>query len=344
MRYPDTQLVLGVNDVGEPVVWDLKTTAHLVVMGKSGTGKSSVAQIAVANALLHGYQLVIVDPSKGAVDFTQWAKPRALAFAGEGDFDATEAAIGWVFEEMNRRSALNGKYGVGNMTDLPEDVRPRRLLVLFDEFNSYINGEEKTFANPTNDVTIANVNAEAKNRNRSIQVTGSRLAKIALQGRSLGINLLFGAQRLSIDDMSHVSGGNQFFRTLGRMMLGSDSLQGVVSQSKLREANRMQRDLQGEGGKIPVGRGLYESADSELTSIQSWWSGGQSALTGVVEGVPAVEPVDITPYLPQTAEKYGEIDVKEILPDITTEAQEQVEEATEAPLDGWDFSFDDPML
>ena len=57
---------LGVDDMGKPVYWSMKDTFHLLISGKSGTGKSSIAQIVVAEALLKGHDIILIDPSKVA--------------------------------------------------------------------------------------------------------------------------------------------------------------------------------------------------------------------------------------------------------------------------------------
>lgn len=298
---------LGVNDLGNPVFWEVKGTPHIAIMGKTGTGKSSAAQIVVAEALLHGYQLIIIDPTKGAVDFDQWARPKALAFVGLKRMRETEAVIAWVENEMNRRSQINAEYGVGNILDLPEDVRPERMMILFDEFNNYISNMSKTAPNPNNDLSIANDNANITNTNNSIRRTMASLSRIALAGRSLGISIVLGAQRISTDDMRQFSNGSAFWRSTGRILLGADATIGVVSPGNLSAANRLQNSLKGEGGLIPQGRGLFESAQGQLNAVQTWWSGDQDKLTQVVADVPDAEPIDYAKYMPKQAEQYGEV-------------------------------------
>lgn len=332
MKFDNRRFPLGVDDMGEFVTWDVRQTPHLCVMGKSGTGKSSLAQIPAVEALLHGYQLIVIDPSKGANDFKTWGDPRSLAFIGQGDFRGTEAAILWAEAEMGRRVQLMAKNGYSNIMDMPEEERPPRILIIFDEFNSYLGGIEKTASNPTGDTKIANFNSRINNKNASIRRTGGAMSRIALQGRTAGINMLLGAQRLSTADMDNIQGGKAFFKTLGRVMLGSDSLMGVVSNQNLSEANRLQRSIK-DGEGMPLGRGVYESADAHLTAVQTWWSGGNQAIEQVLKDVPPVEKVDITPYLPPEAETFGEVDkqqAEQVLSETDqTITEEQIEDAEE---------------
>lgn len=335
-------LPLGVDDMGELVSWNLKTTYHIAIMGKSGTGKSSAAQIVVADALLHGYRILIVDPSKGAIDFTQWARPLSLAFVGTDEMRRTEAAVKWLESEMRRRTAILAERGVGNLNDLPEqdrDAMPRILLV-FDEFNSYLARMGKTAANPAHDIDIANDNAAITGLNNSITRTVSALAQIALQGRTSGISILLGAQRLTLKDLERFTNGSQFYRTLGKMLLGNDKVDGIISDANVVAAHRLQNTLQGDGGNIPQGRGMWEDMDGHLTSIQTWYSGGQDALADAVSGVAAPEPVDLDPFLPQESEHFGEIGADlvqaEERPGLRID-EEDLADATDVDLGDWDL-------
>ena len=337
-------LPMGVDDTGEVISWNLKDTYHVAVMGKSGTGKSSAAQIIVADALLHGWQIIIIDPSKGAIDFTQWAQPLALAYVGNGQMDETEAVIGWVEHEMNQRVKMLSQQGAGNINDLPEQERPPRILIVFDELNGYLTKMGKTAPNPNRDITIANENARIQSQNNSITRTMSAMSKIALQGRTAGISLLLGGQRLGIKDFERFPGGNQFYRTLGRLLLGNDAPEGVIAASNIREAHRLQESMKSVGGQVPKGRGLWENMDGRLTAIQTWYGGGQEKLAEAVAGIPAPEPIDITPYMPEQVTQLGEVAREEV--ESSTPAQEQrqeqelqqkVEDAEEINIDDWDI-------
>lgn len=334
-------LPLGIDDMGELVSWNLKTTYHIAIMGKSGTGKSSAAQIVVADALLHGYQILIIDPSKGAIDFTQWAKPLALAFISTDLMRETEGTVKWLENEMRRRTAFLAERGASNINDLSQHDRQGmpRILLVFDEFNSYLARMGKTAANPAHDIDIANDNALITGLNNSITRTVSSLAQIALQGRTSGISILLGAQRLTLRDMEKFTNGSQFFRTLGKMLLGNDKVDGIISDANIIAAHRLQNTLQGDGGKIPQGRGMWEDMDGHLTSIQTWYSGGQEQLADAVAGVPAPNPIDISPFMPQETEHFGEIEADKVqVEDMQGQRinEQALDEATDVDLGDWE--------
>lgn len=341
-KLDNRKFLLGVDDMGEQVLWNLKTSPHLLIEGKSGTGKSSAMMNAVAQAFLHGGKVLLIDPSKGCVDFTQWAKPRSVAFVGVNQMRETEAALAWAVEEMKTRVAINSKYGVGNIYDLdPEQVDEEdrkhlyQLFIGFDEFNSYLGKAGKTQSNPNHDVKLANENAQVSATNTSISRAMSSLAEIGTQGRTAAVHLILGAQRLGMKDMEPYNGG-ALMRSTARILLGTDTCAGVITQPNVSEANRLQKQLKGAGGTIPSGRGLFETMDGTLSAVQTYYySSDQADFTSLVSDVPEREPIDLTPYLPKEAESFGEMSQESIQEEIArAEANDAADAAALAELFG----------
>ena len=170
------------------------------------------------------------------------------------------------------------------------------------------------------------------------------MSKIALQGRTAGISLLLGGQRLGIKDFERFPGGSQFYHTLGRLLLGNDTPEGIIAASNIREAHRLQESMKSVGGQVPKGRGLWENMDGRLTAIQTWYGGGQEKLAEAVAGIPAPDPIDITPFMPEQAIQLGEVAREEV--EAATPLQEQcqeqelrqkVEDAEEISIDDWEL-------
>lgn len=339
---------IGVDDMGEVIQWETKSTPHLVIEGKSRAGKSSAMQIAVAQAFLHNGMVILIDPSKGCMDFTQWAVTKSYAFVGEGQMRETEAALAWAEHEMRTRVAINKKYGVGNIYTLkPEDVDEedrahlRPLFVCFDEFNSYLMKAGKTTPNPNHDMKLANANAQISSTNNSINRAMSTISAIATQGCATGVHLILGAQRLGAKDLEKYNGN--WFRSTGRILLGTDTCAGVITQPNVSEANRLQKSLKGDGGEIPKGRGLYENMGGKLSAIQTWfYSTDQKEFAQLVEHVPDVTPIDLTPYMPQEAEVFGEVSEQSLQEELAkAKADETVDNVALASLLGMDSTDDD---
>lgn len=326
---------LGVDDMGGIVSWRNAHTPHLLIMGKTGTGKSSTAMTIIAEAMLKGAQTIIIDPKKGAIDFTKWAVPKALAYAGPGQSRDAEAIVKWLENEMYRRVTLCEKYGANQISRLPAEARPKEIYLFWDEFNSWLGDRSNTTPNRTGDIEIANANAAIIAVNNSINRTMTSLAAIAVQGRTAGIHLVFGGQRLSKDDFSRYNNGDAFYRSLGRTMLGGDEPMGVVSMANVKEAHRLQNSMKNSAGELPRGRGLYESAEAKLSALQSWYSGEQDDLAELFRDTPAPEPIDYTPYMPQAAATFGQVEQEELEQLQTQEPTVTEEDISEAEELDW---------
>ncbi|GGI15482.1 hypothetical protein GCM10007377_16120 [Galliscardovia ingluviei] len=310
-------LPFAVDDLGAPVSWDLTNTYHIAVMGGTGTGKSSLMQILVADALIKQWNIIIIDPSKGAMDFTQWAKPRALNFVGLGQLRETEATVSWLVNEMEQRAKLMSEHGVGNIRLLPEETRPHPILLVFDELNGYLGRHRQEAANPGRDTDIAQSNAQIREINNSLQRTMTALSRIALEGRASGIHLLLGGQRLSLDDFRSY-GGDAFYRSLARVLLGNGEAAGVVSQNNIVAAHRLQNGIKSNGGTIPVGRGIWQNAEGALNAIQTYYGGKQDSLLEQVQHIPEITPVDVSMFMPNQTAQLGNISAEELLAEQDT--------------------------
>ena len=288
---PLRALPFGVRDNGEPAVFDTKTSPHILVTGTTGFGKSSAMQVIVTSASLKDWDVIVADPNKGAADFAPLRR-RALAFAT--DLPHTEAALRWAAEEMRRRVAMAQAAGVGGVADLPEDARPKPVLVLVDEFNSLVGAPARAQANPTKDPTIANRNLLIGEENRSRRQIGQYVCDIAAQGRSAWIVLALAAQAFSGDELGSLPAPGTLKRNLSRLFLGNGNAAGNVSPLNVRDANRLIRSF----GDMPKGRGVYEPTGGKVKAVQCWWSGGVDEMTARLAGLPDVKPLDLTGLLP----------------------------------------------
>jgi len=168
---------LGVNHAGETVNQPWSKLGHLLVAGKTGSGKSVFLRSLAYQALSEGAQLLLVDLD-GAT-FPMLADHPALmdsiAITPQAAQEAVERALG----ECDHRAALYRQVD-GYPENLEEfnavgvrhggDPLPR-LMVVLDEFSALITtlgGPKSSFAN--------------------------RVAELGWRGRKFGIHLVFAAQ------------------------------------------------------------------------------------------------------------------------------------------------------
>lgn len=171
------QVLLGINHAGENISQSWSKFGHLLVAGKTGSGKSVFLRLLVYQALAEGAQLLLVDLD-GAT-FPMLANHPALlapiAFTPQAAQEIVERALG----ECDHRAALYMQ-----MDGYPENLEEfnrisvrhgsqpfPRLMVVLDEFSALVmalGGPKSSFAN--------------------------QVAELGWRGRKFGIHLVFAAQ------------------------------------------------------------------------------------------------------------------------------------------------------
>lgn len=121
-------LALGVNISGEAMYYDLAKMPHMLVAGRTGSGKSVFVQSIITSIVYHftpdKCKLMIIDPK--AVDFAAWDNVPHLITPVVTD--ATEAvnALKWSVRDMEDRYQKLKKMGVRNIGEYNEKVSKLR--------------------------------------------------------------------------------------------------------------------------------------------------------------------------------------------------------------------------
>lgn len=275
------QLLFATGIEGTPVGFDLANDIHLSIVGGSGSGKSVFLQDLVAAALLSGMQVAIGDAIKGANDL-RFATPYALAFATT--LSDVAAMMRGIYEDIVApRVALLSSHGVEKIENLPEDIRPPRMLVLLDEFTSLL----------TPDVVPPGSDDFEFNDEREVILSGNRLkaviatftAKITREARSAGVTFVLATQKLTADDLKKLPGGSTLKVNLSRIIAGK------ATWGELAAALKRPQVAPELGDEPPPGRAIFESAKGSPLLIQGWWAqGGQEELTGELNA--RIQPLD----------------------------------------------------
>lgn len=250
---------------GAMVQYDPKRDVHLMVVGGSGSGKSVAMQSLVTGALASGADVYIGDPTKGANDFLfmeQYAKAFAVTMID------TSAMMRGVYEEVKNRVALLAKYKVGNIKDLPPEVRPRFVYVILDEFTGLVS-TDKVPARIDDPEAMAE-REEVVFNNMLKNDVGQMTGKIAREARAAGVTLILATQKLDAATLAPVPGGTTMKANMSRLIVGSTSL-GDLQAALKNPYNAPDMD-----GDVPKGRGLFESAGaSEPEMIQCYYEPGE---------------------------------------------------------------------
>jgi hypothetical protein len=158
------------------------TAQHLLVCGKTGSGKSTFLHALVTNAALHyspdEVEFYLVDFKKG-VEFKTYAShhlPHARVIAIESEREFGLSVLERLDGELRRRGELYRTAGVqdlaGYRTARPTEIMPRVLLVI-DEFQELFVEDDKL-----------------------AQDAALLLDRLVRQGRAFGIHVLLGSQTL----------------------------------------------------------------------------------------------------------------------------------------------------
>lgn len=286
-----SDIPFATGDDGNPVTFDPHDTAHLLITGMTMSGKSSAAVTLVCGMLLNHWMVMVADPVKHAADFTS-IRSKLHGFAD--GLNDTAALLKWLVAENQRRLTLQREHGVENHDGLPDDIRPPRICLFADEFNSTLGSGPAQIPNPDGDPDIANRNLTVQWENNLRRSIGVSVGELLTQARSQGITILLGAQKLNAADLNDLPNGAK--DQMGRLFIGSGNPAGNVSQMNIQEANRLIEQALSTGG-MPKGRGLYERMGRGVSMVQCWWSGKGGELTAALNHLPDAEKVDYSPFL-----------------------------------------------
>lgn len=208
------EIVFATGIDGEPVIWKPRDAGHVLFAGTTGSGKSSGAQAILYGALSSGAELVVIDPTKGASDFS-FLEPYARRIVGldaEKDLafhllDAAATMRAIYVTEGGRRRKLNAQHGVGSYLDLPEAVRPKLMIVFIDEFVGLI-GMDKVSRTPIDDEEMEYERQVQLVTNMAKMQVGQMASKIAAEARAWGIHLILGTQKLPAAMLDQIPNGS----------------------------------------------------------------------------------------------------------------------------------------
>jgi hypothetical protein len=158
------------------------TSQHVLIAGKTGSGKSTFLHILITNAALHygpdQLEFYLIDFKKG-VEFKTYAAhelPHARVIAIESDREFGVSVLERLDAILKERGDLFRDVGVQDLAGFrearPEQVMPRILLIV-DEFQEFFVEDDKYS-----------------------QTAALLLDRLVRQGRAFGIHVLLGSQTL----------------------------------------------------------------------------------------------------------------------------------------------------
>lgn len=212
-------LALGVNISGESMYYDLAKMPHMLIAGRTGSGKSVFVQSIITSIVYHftpdKCKLMIVDP-KG-VDFAPWDNIPHLITPVLTDPAESVNALKWSVRDMDDRYVKLKKMGVRNIAEYNEKVAALRdkgevlteqVVVGTDEETGEFEFETKQIDlsdMPYLVIIIDEVADLMTIARKDVEMCVQRLAQKA---RAAGIHLVMATQRPSADVITGVIKAN----------------------------------------------------------------------------------------------------------------------------------------
>jgi len=221
-------MVIGKDNIGEPVVQDLATIPHLLMAGSTGAGKSVGLNAMICSILLNAtpdeVKMIMVDPKMLELSIFDGI-PHLIAPVVTNPKKAA-AALSWAVEEMENRYKLMAKVGVRNITgfnvkmkkeqeqyekklkqweqDNKKNIKPHETELEESELES-----DKPIEPPEKLPYILIVIDELADlmmvASKGVEEALTRLAQMA---RASGIHLIVATQRPSVDVLTGIIKAN----------------------------------------------------------------------------------------------------------------------------------------
>ncbi|MGV3485772.1 MAG: DNA translocase FtsK, partial [Planctomycetaceae bacterium] len=195
-RKMNIPVFLGKDVSGNPLTVDLAKMPHLLIAGRTGTGKSVCLNAIITSILMtcrpDDVRMLMIDPKM--VELSGYARLPHLMHPVVTDMKKAEAILAWAVEKMEERYALLAKAGVRHINsynDLGKDELYRRLEV--DESDGASGIPEKLpFI-----VIIADEMADLMmTAGKEVE---THIIRLAQKSRAVGIHLILATQKPTVD-------------------------------------------------------------------------------------------------------------------------------------------------
>ena len=189
-------LFLGSDAVGAPMVADLASLPHLLIAGRTGTGKSVCLNAIISSILMtrrpDEVRMLMIDPKM--VELSGYARLPHLMHPVVTDMRKAEAILAWAVDKMEERYQLLAKVGVRHVTTFNQLGHEEIIERLAPET------DEEREAIPTNLPFIVIVADEMAD----LMMTAGKdvethIIRLAQKSRAVGIHLILATQKPTVD-------------------------------------------------------------------------------------------------------------------------------------------------
>lgn len=198
-------LFLGKDVKGVPLVFDLAEMPHLLIAGRTGTGKSVCLNAMIMSILMtkrpDEVKLLLIDPKM--VELSQFKKVPHLMHPVVTDMKKAEALLSWACDKMDERYGFLQRAGVRNIQTYnnlgPEEVL-NRIRPESDEEAARIPLHMPYI------VIIADEMADLMMT--AAKEVESHIVRLAQKSRAVGMHLIVATQKPTVDVITGLIKGN----------------------------------------------------------------------------------------------------------------------------------------
>ena len=193
MRIP---IFLGKDVAGSPMIVDLSTLPHLLIAGRTGTGKSVCLNSIIVSILMtrrpDEVRLLLIDPKM--VELSPYKNIPHLMHPVVTDMRKAEAILGWAVEKMEERYQLLARAGVRHVSVYNQ----LGIEEILDRIRPVDDEERKTIpAHMPYIVMVADEMADLM-MTAAKEVEG-HIIRLAQKSRAVGIHLVLATQKPTVD-------------------------------------------------------------------------------------------------------------------------------------------------
>jgi S-DNA-T family DNA segregation ATPase FtsK/SpoIIIE len=189
-------LYFGKDVAGNPMVFDMASLPHLLIAGRTGTGKSVCLNSIIVSMLMtrrpDEVRMLMIDPKM--VELTPYKALPHLMHPVVTDMKKAEAILAWAVDKMEERYAMLAKVGVRHLSQYNQLGREE----LLKRFNPET--EEEAAAIPTTMPYIVMIADEIADMMMTAgKEIEQHIIRLAQKSRAVGIHLILATQKPTVD-------------------------------------------------------------------------------------------------------------------------------------------------
>ncbi len=277
-------IFLGKDVAGNPMVVDMASMPHLLIAGRTGTGKSVCLNSIIVSMLMtrrpDEVRMLMIDPKM--VELTPYKSLPHLMHPVVTDMKKAEAILAWAVEKMEQRYALLAKVGVRHLTQYNALGREELLRRIKPET------DEEAAAVPTTMPFIVMIADEIADMMMTAgKEIEAHIIRLAQKSRAVGIHLILATQKPTVDVITGLIKSNLPARIAFQVASRTDSR--VVLDEMGAER------LLGNGDMLFLSPGTSQILRGQGTYLSDDEIGRVMAEIGVSEPQYAAELVNLQP-------------------------------------------------